>query len=364
MTSQGAKNEVLSDRLMALLKERVADKELITYLDELIPAYKLPDARAYALDERRLDYHVNDFLNYFDAEFIEVAYLCLFKRRVDGSGLTSSLHGLRFDKYSRVFILGRLRYSDEGRRNGVEVRGLKVRYFSARVRQIPFLGALIGSIVNLKKLPRLDTDLGSQDADGFASVRKLSSLEHTRPDPRNDAGDSLEITSDTRADVAGTATLPGQGEEHYQLSLSKLTSLPSEEYLDSIYDLVLRRKPTISERREAMNVLASGYRSKIILVGDLYASTEAYGSVNDISGLSTAYRTEKILSTPWIGPILQLPRAIRTLSRLDLIVDHQSAENLHQLSEVETRLMLHRNRILARLKSTLVEALEDEETKR
>ena len=363
MTSRGVKNEVLSDRLIALLKERVADKELITYLDELIPAYKLPDSRTHALDERRLDYHVSDFLNYFDAEFVEVAYLCLLKRKVDGSGLTSTLHGLRFDKYSRVFILGRLRYSDEGRRNGVEVRGLRARYFLARARKVPFFGSLIGCIVNLKKLSGLDNDLGKQDADSSASVRKLSSLEQTQSDPPNNAGASVEITSSIKTDVADTGTLPEQDEKRCRLSLARLTSLPGEEFLITIYDLVLRRKPSMSEREEAVKFLASGYRSKIMLVGDLYGSPEAHGNVNDIPGLSPAYRTEKILSTPWIGPILQLPRAIRTLSRLDLIVDHQSAENLHQLSEVENRLMLHRNRILAGLKSTLKEAVEDENTK-
>lgn len=364
MTFRGAKNEVLSDRLMALLKERIADQELINYLDELIPAYELPDARTYELDDRKVDYDVSDFLNYFDTEFVEVAYLCLFKRRVDGSGLTSALHGLRFDKYSRIFILGRLRYSDEGRRNGVEVRGLKLRYFLARVRQIPVFSSLIGFIVNLGKLPRLDTDLGKQDADSVAKVRELSSLEHATPNCHNDAIDRLEATPGAKNDVASKATLSGQGEGRQQLSLAKITSLPSEAYLEFIYDLVLGRKPSIPEKNEAIECLSFGYRSKIMLAGDLYTSKDAIGQVNDIPGLSSAYRTEKILSLPWIGPILQLPRAIRTLSRLDLIIDYQSTENLHQLSEVETRLARHRNRILARLKSTLVEALEDANTKR
>jgi hypothetical protein len=384
MTSRGVKNQVLSDRLMSLLKERVADKELIKYLDELIPSYELPDTHTYDLDDRKLDYQVSDFLNYFDVEFVERAYLCLFKRKVDGAGLMSALHGLRFHKYSRIIILGRLRYSDEGRRNDVEVRGLKIRYFLARVRKvadvevrghkvsyflarvrkIPFLGSLIGLVVNLDKLSRLDTDLGKQNADSFASIRELSSLEHATPHRQNDAINSLEGAPGAKNDFASTATLSGQGEDRYQLSLAKLTSLPGEECLDSIYNLILGRKPSISEKSEAMECLAFGYKSKIMLAGDLYTSKDANGQMNDIPGLSSAYRTEKILSIPWIGPILQLPRAIRTLARLDLIIDHQSRENLHQLSAVETRLMLHRNRILARLKVELAEALEDENTQR
>ena len=384
MTSRGAKSEVLSDRLMSLLKQRVADRKLAKYLDELIPAYELPDAYTYELDDRKLVYQASDFMNYFDAEFVEVAYLCLFKRSVDASGLMSALHGLRFDKSSRIYILGTLRYSEEGRRNGVEVSGLKVRYFFARVRKkaslgsligvganldklvrkTPFLGSLVASIANLHKLPKLDTDLGKQNADRVANIRKLGSLEHAISDSHNDAIDRLEETSKGENDIASSATLSEQVGDRYKLSLAYLTSLPSEEYLDFIYDLVLGRKPSLAEKHEAMEFLASGYRSKIRLAGDLYALSEASGHVGDISGLSAAYRTEKILSTPWIGPILQLPRAIRTLSRLDLIIAHQSRENLHQLSEVETRLMLHRNRILARLKSALAEAAEHENTEK
>ena len=384
MTSRDTKSEVLSDQLMSLLQARVEDRNLAKYLDELIPAYELPDACTYELDDRKLVYQVSDFMNYFDAEFVEIAYLCLFKRSADASGLMSALHGLRFDKSSRIYILGTLRYSEEGRRTGVEVSGLKVRYFFARVRKTaslgsltgvgvnlnkllrktPVLGSLVAAVANLHKLPRLDSDLGEQNAKSVANIRKLSSLEHAIPDRHNDVVENSEQTYRGENDVTSSAGSPEQVADGYQLSLVELTSLPSAEYLDLIYDLVLGRKPSPAEKHQAMECLASGFRSKIRLAGDLYALSEARGHVGDIPGLSAAYRTEKILSTPWIGPILQIPRAIRTLSRLDLIIAHQSRENLHQLSAVETRLMLHRNRILARLKSALAEAAERENTQR
>ncbi|MDG2048074.1 MAG: hypothetical protein P8J79_12760 [Halioglobus sp.] len=384
MTSRDTKSEVLSDQLMSLLQERVEDRNLAKYLDELIPAYELPDAYTYELDDRKLVYQVSDFMNYFDAEFVEVAYLCLFKRSADASGLMSALHGLRFDKSSRIYILGTLRYSEEGRRTGVKVSGLKVRYFFARVRKTaslgsltgvgvnlnkllrktPVLGSLVAAVANLHKLPKLDPDVGEQNAKSVANIRKLSSLEHVIPDRHNDVIENSEQTYRGENDVTSSAGSSEQVADGYQLSLVELTSLPSAEYLDLIYDLVLGRKPSPAEKHRAMECLASGYRSKIRLAGDLYALSEARGHVGDIPGLSAAYRTEKILSTPWIGPILQIPRAIRTLSRLDLIIAHQSRENLHQLSAVETRLMLHRNRILARLKSALAEAAERENTQR
>lgn len=66
-------------------------------------------------------------LRYHDAEFVRRAYLALLNRQPDPEGLLFWLGKLREEKRSRVWVLGMISGSREGRIHGVPIRGLKVR---------------------------------------------------------------------------------------------------------------------------------------------------------------------------------------------------------------------------------------------
>ena len=97
-------------------------------------------------------YDLADLLAFEDREFVHVAYLALVCRPADRSGLTSYLRLLRAGR-EKVWILGRIRWSAEGRRVGVTVRGLWLRYLWSRLFLLPFVGWVFDLIVAAVTLP-------------------------------------------------------------------------------------------------------------------------------------------------------------------------------------------------------------------
>ena len=73
-------------------------------------------------------YQIRDLLDCADNEqFIWNAYLVLLNREPDEDGFQKHLNALVSGHASKIDILARLRYSPEGRRNGVSVGGLLLR---------------------------------------------------------------------------------------------------------------------------------------------------------------------------------------------------------------------------------------------
>jgi len=144
--------------------------------------------------------------------------------------------------------------------------------------------------------------------------------------------------------------------------LSEFTSLHGEDFVRSMFLAACGREPSDAEIRTAMSHLSSGVKSKIMLLGDLYSSDEAKGCPDDIVGLRTAYRSEKLCSIPLLGAILRIPRAFRTLSHMNSILEYQSGEIagcVRQVSEMEARIMAHYNNTLIHLKRELFQALTE-----
>jgi O-antigen chain-terminating methyltransferase len=70
-----------------------------------------------------------DLLKYDDEEFIKIAYRTILKREPDPGGYNNYLSLLRQGSLSKTQILGKLRYSPEGRQIGVKIKGLPFRFF-------------------------------------------------------------------------------------------------------------------------------------------------------------------------------------------------------------------------------------------
>jgi SAM-dependent methyltransferase len=92
-------------------------------------------------------YHISDFLKYHDQDFVLNAYRGILQREADPAGLHAHLEELRTGRVSKVELLGRFRYSPEGRMKGTRVRGLGLRFIAQAIFKIPVLG-YVGRWVN------------------------------------------------------------------------------------------------------------------------------------------------------------------------------------------------------------------------
>jgi ubiquinone/menaquinone biosynthesis C-methylase UbiE len=107
-------------------------------------AAELPDAPAY---------HVSDFLGFHDEAFVVAAYRALLKRDPDNDTARHFLGGLREGTLSKVEILGQIRFSAEGRRLKVRVRGLMLPFGLRTLYRIPVLGYFLRLATGILRLP-------------------------------------------------------------------------------------------------------------------------------------------------------------------------------------------------------------------
>ncbi len=100
--------------------------------------------RAYALEE---------FLRFHDEDFVANAYRGILQREPDAPGYGAFLEKLRTGTLSKIEILGRMRFSAEGRAVGVPISGLSAPFFMRSARRVPVAGRLIGIVQYLVRLP-------------------------------------------------------------------------------------------------------------------------------------------------------------------------------------------------------------------
>jgi O-antigen chain-terminating methyltransferase len=104
-------------------------------------------------------YHVNDFLKYHGATFVRNAYLGILKRPPDQQGNDRFLSALATGRLNKIDVLALVRYSDEGRRSGVNIAGLAVPAFVRKLERIPLLGYLVAVVIAIARFPNLHRQL-------------------------------------------------------------------------------------------------------------------------------------------------------------------------------------------------------------
>ncbi len=122
--------------------------------------------------EQKATYLLSDFLRYHDEEFIHNAYYGILRRPADTKGLTDFLKAYRDGTLSKLEILGRLRYSKEGRKHGVRVHGLLPRFAIRTSYHIPLLGYLIALGAAIARLPISSRERQQFEALTFARQRQ------------------------------------------------------------------------------------------------------------------------------------------------------------------------------------------------
>ena len=104
-------------------------------------------------------YRLADFFVYHDEDFVANAYRGLLRREPDATGATQYLARLRSGELAKVEILGRIRYSKEGRAAAVPVRGLAPAFALRTARRVPVLGPVLGIAQYVVRLPTLVRNL-------------------------------------------------------------------------------------------------------------------------------------------------------------------------------------------------------------
>ncbi|HET7307845.1 MAG TPA: methyltransferase domain-containing protein [Gammaproteobacteria bacterium] len=143
------------------------EMEIGLLIDSIPTKVVLPRLHQPEPFESKSEYSVNDFLRFYGEEFLDSAYRGILKREPDDRGRRSYLTALGSGRLTRLELLGRLRYSREGRRERVAISGLRTATTLHRVYSIPVLGYCLRMAVLVARLPAVIRHLQHQTADAL-----------------------------------------------------------------------------------------------------------------------------------------------------------------------------------------------------
>jgi Domain of unknown function (DUF4214) len=356
-----AESSALSNKLLTLLRERVREnsrQELLDYIDELLPEYELPPLKETRIDDR-VEYRLEEFLQYYDEDFIRFLYPAIFKREPDAIGMSTGLEALQVDKLSRVHLLGRFRYSPEGERHGVIIRGLRPLYFLVRLQKVPVLGRVLSAFTNLKLLDDVDIRTADVQAALAETEARLDATTH-----------SLEAHIGTverhlgHETVAANPSVSRSAESiRPPVALIDLLRLAGEDFVYAAYRIICNREPTGTELSSVLQEFHEGRQSKVGLLGELCNSAGVSLPEAGIKGLAAACRRDRVESIPVLGFLFRLPRLLFMLSRLDAILEYQDAQvasGSRQIANAEARLVGHYNSTIRQIKREALDAMQSD----
>jgi 2-polyprenyl-3-methyl-5-hydroxy-6-metoxy-1,4-benzoquinol methylase len=142
------------------------------------PQHELPrlSLRADVQPPAESAYKLDELLSYYDAEFVEKAYMAVLKREPEQAGYARYLEALRDGRFDRVDVLASMRQSSEGRERGVRIEGLKRRALLRRLYRLPVFGYLIEALVEVCRLPGALRQ--QRQFQGYAQARQEQTVAH------------------------------------------------------------------------------------------------------------------------------------------------------------------------------------------
>lgn len=149
-----------TDEYLERVKAEIRAEADAARLRAPLPRKPLPESstaeavRSDGIDRGRLDYAIGELTGLQYVAFVDNAFRALLKRPADEPGKHAQLRLLAAGA-GKAEVLGNLRYSSEGRRVGVRVRGLFPRYALAKLVRIPVIGYLLEWLLALAAVPLL-----------------------------------------------------------------------------------------------------------------------------------------------------------------------------------------------------------------
>src|SRR5215475_690892 len=128
--------------------------------DQALPKWKSVVPRPPQKEE----YVAGELLVFSDAEFIDVAYSAILRRRPDEHGRSHYLHLLRTGAATKVEILWTIRSGQEGEAAGVRITGLRLPYALQQWRRKRFIGPIVSWVHAFLRLGTLTDRLSAFEA--------------------------------------------------------------------------------------------------------------------------------------------------------------------------------------------------------
>jgi len=132
-------NDLISSKLKV---DQSSSKKIRPSTERFVPRRKIN------LESKSID----NILKLDGKNFIVEAYRYVLGREPDEEGLNYYLSKLMSGDYSKLDVIVRLRYSSEGRRRGIKIKGLWPKAIFSFVKHRPIIGKLVASLKTLIKL--------------------------------------------------------------------------------------------------------------------------------------------------------------------------------------------------------------------
>jgi len=206
--------------------------------------------------------HVNDFLGFSDSEFLTHAFHGVFRRPPQPDELARYLELSHVTGLPHLEILGRLRYSEEGKRQAVRIEGLCLRFHLHRLyRSFPRLTYFIKWLHDFILLPNRISALRRDDAllrNRLADqVEILSSATENalqtlvlRIDDRFRRLENKLFELESRIDIIDSAKAGVDSVDPLYVQLTELRNLPQE--MVTLREKFARLESTNSPQQSAL----------------------------------------------------------------------------------------------------------------
>lgn len=221
------------------------------------PWIHLPKVHRHAGIEPKNRYRLHEFLDLHDADFVRCAYVGLLGRAPDEDGFHHHLSNLRGGVRTKIEVLGRIRYSREGRTRRVRVSGLLLPFLVSSLYRVPVLGYLLRLPIAVLRLPRnagnvarLEAYLNNRLSDLESSVdRALAATERFLQQADQEQA-RLRLRDDAlQGEISGLGQV--KADEQAVQALGRRVAALSEQLEEEVASLV-----SGSARREALDALA------------------------------------------------------------------------------------------------------------
>jgi hypothetical protein len=93
------------------------------------------------------EYNLFELLKVKDEDFIASMYRIILNRDPDPRGYEYYINSMQSGRFNKLEIIGRIRYSGEGIRRAVKIRGLFIDYIRERVKRLPVIGSFLSDVL-------------------------------------------------------------------------------------------------------------------------------------------------------------------------------------------------------------------------
>lgn len=173
----------------------LADKR--NQLDAVLPPWARAGNAGLSSNATASD-SLDRFLPLHGREFVAEAYRTLLRREPDSAGLRAFAQALAQGRLTRWQVLGRLRWSREGRSCGAQVRGLKLGFALATLYRVPVAGPALSLLARALRVPLRYRDLALED-------RLMSACVDAPGGPQSERAALLARLRSRRGALAGSA---------------------------------------------------------------------------------------------------------------------------------------------------------------